>query len=355
MTLENKIKQKLSKADDLLRRPRSKVDMAHHSDNIWAHQNPELYHGLDLSQNLHPRSNTDTTPFFQISPNKITGEKVIVKGPIEHEQHKYWTENKHNIRDLLHPFSHFHHPSFQTTQREAAFYNMMHHIFGLGNYVPKTTVFRHPESGKPMSAQEYVEGHPYMDKSDIKHAENNGSLQKLAIAETVLGHNDRHKANIIINKGQPKLIDNALSFDYSNLYGTHTPAYVKHLLHSPVPESVHHWIRGIKPEHVKEALGYFGAPEQISDAAVNRLKEIQSWSNRVAANKDWAQDLGSGLIIARQHVIPKLGENKDRYKDLIAHGYDSIKHGEPLITEHLNAAPDEQTALIPDRGENDRR
>lgn len=333
MTLEDKMRQKLQKSDNLLKKPETLVHQDIHSDSTWKDQHPELYHGVDLSTNLHTSDSTSTTPDFKLVPNRQTGETIVIKGPIPHEQHKYWTENKPGARESLHPFSHFHHPSFQTTQREAAFYDAMKNVFDLGHVVPRTTVFRDPNHGKPMSAQEFISGRVYREPKDLRHFENTGDLHKMAIAETILGHNDRHKSNIIVHKKKPYLIDNALTFDYSGLYGTRTPAYIKHMIHHGLPTHVHKWLQGLSSNTLKDILMSRGAHEDIAKMAMRRLEELQKWSKLTQANRNWSQDLGSGLILAGMHEIPRLGERDTQKHDIIRHGYESLKRGTPLISQ----------------------
>jgi hypothetical protein len=159
----------------------------------------------------------------------------------------------------------------------------------MGHYVPKTSVFKHPETGEAWSAQEFRHDvKPSMDadyerKPLDPHLENNGELHKLAIMNTILGNNDRHDQNYMLDqKNRPVLIDNGLAMDYNHNFGDiggSYPKYARNVLHKPLPEAADKWLWSIDTEKLANTMHKAGVPHDHVMAAVKRLVAARQISN----------------------------------------------------------------------------
>jgi hypothetical protein len=129
--------------------PPGPLDAGVHGDQRWKGHEPQVYHGLDPNRNLMPAPTPGVT--HQI---KFIGDhqpKAVIKAPLGPEE----LEIPKGVQDG--PDTSFMlHPNFRTSHREATYHLIADKVFGLGDFVPKTTVFRHPTSGEPWSAQEFV-------------------------------------------------------------------------------------------------------------------------------------------------------------------------------------------------------
>jgi hypothetical protein len=175
---------------------------------------------------------------------------------------------------------HFLHPNFTTSHREAMYHLLADSVFGLGHFVPRTTVFKHPVTSDPFSAMEWLkQTSPFIGESQIGHLHNSGDTHKMAIMDFVLGNNDRHKNNILFDRnGDMKLIDHGLAFDYGGMASAGVPAYAKGLLEDRVPQKVHKWVQSINPDRLVETMKSRGAPEHVAEMAGRRMRAIHEWS-----------------------------------------------------------------------------
>src|SRR5690606_23121871 len=122
-------------------------------------------------------------------------------------------------------------PNFTTAHREALYHLLADKFFKLGDYVPRTTVFKHPFTEQAHSAMEYVKGaKKYRTPSQLEAIKNPEDLHKLAIMDFILGNNDRHQGNIIFTKdGDIRLIDHGMTFDYGKAFSAEIPVYATRL------------------------------------------------------------------------------------------------------------------------------
>jgi len=346
VTLEDKTKKmlKLTKSLDILGKNRGPLNTdrdqtfdgplsRENADPAWADYHQFLYEGVQAHQNLDesPKSGR-TTRFLQISGFGDSDRKSVLKAPLDWQELKLHTQAKNQPQPRSSHYSFLLNPGFRTTHREAAFHKLADKVFGMGDFVPRTTVFRHPKTNEPWSAQEYIDNSRPIPPGNrgIENWENSGDLHKLAIMEAILGHNDRNRSNALLDsRGIPQLIDNALSFDYSHRYGTPTPAYVSHLLRSKMPPHVHKWLHGLNDRKLKEILRQANAPSPIIAMASRRLNEAKRWSRLVGANPHYTQDFGSLLEAVQSHRLSNMGYgvNTDEVRKLV---YDRIKRGFPF-------------------------
>jgi hypothetical protein len=153
-------------------------------------------------------------------------------------------------------------------------------VFGLGEYIPKTTIFNHPFTNIPHSAMEFIsQAKKFKDIEQLKGVKNPQDLYKLGVMDTILGNNDRHRGNVLFTKdGDIRLIDHGMTFDYNNLFSVGTPSYLEHIRKETIPPEVHSWIKDIDPKKMIRYLIHRGAPDFITKNALKRLLEVQRWS-----------------------------------------------------------------------------
>lgn len=314
-----------------------------HRDPTWGSYNADLYHGLRPGQDLNPNPEQDrTTRFMTFAGRGDANPTAVLKAPLD------WQELR------IHPgqvrkthWSHYLDPNFRTTHRDATFHMLADRVFGLGHYIPKTGIFRHPATGEPWSAQQYVAGSQIGNPQDELHGiERSGDLHRLAIMDTILGNNDRHRENMRLDQtGHLKLIDNSAAFDYSHKHQRQVPAYADHLIRSAAPSSVHAWLQRLNPRDLAEEMSKTKAPKLLTEKAVQRLGSLQRWSRHIQANPQASQDFGHGLELARTNRFTP-GENPNvldvARKDL----YGRINRGTPA--QKTTATPEEKTEQVPD-------
>jgi hypothetical protein len=251
------------------------LDQQKHAEKGWENYNTDLFHGIAPDVTIgSPTSDTISHWIsFAGKPDDET-PRIVAKEAV--------SISNANGADR----SYLTTPQFTTAHREAAYHKLADQIFGMGQYVPRTAVFRHPATGKPWSAMEFIPGaetikDPHTDKS-VKELEDNGDVYKLAIMNMILGNNDRHKNNFIKDPSDKfHLIDHGLTFDYNHITTDVVPAYAQHLLNKPVPESVHQWLWSLDLEKMADTMSEMGAPHDIIMTAAGRLADARKWSNLV--------------------------------------------------------------------------
>lgn len=97
------------------------------------------------------------------------------------------------------------------------YYHLANDLYGLGDHVPTTTHFSHPNihNGEPVHVSEFIQGSTTPLESRqawlkaAQKARENGSMHKLALMDLINGASDRHLGNILIHpKGHLLNIDN---------------------------------------------------------------------------------------------------------------------------------------------------
>jgi len=152
-----------------------------------------------------------------------------------------------------------------TAQREALYHNLAHNVFGLGKYVPTTSVAEH--NGNHYSVMQMIPGAEHYDGSPNHRAhfdkiKKNGDIQKLALMNVIMGNSDRHGGNYMVSPEGIHLIDHGLTFNYKyngrEVYDS--PSYFEHAypgkrthdvsLHPDVKK----WLHGISTKDVDNYL-----------------------------------------------------------------------------------------------------
>jgi hypothetical protein len=399
-SLEDKIKNKLNLVTkkDVLRKTYKNKDLniknyeafdskplsQVNNDPHWGTYNSHVHEGVDPSKDLMPGigGKERTTQVMKVA-GKPDGSKALLKAPLDWRELKLSYDNKHpkfnedvtnyknSYRDWVKKrntavssglgftekeptkptnfffkrigeTSLFLDPDFRSTHREVAFNNLADKSFGLGGFVARTSLFRHPKTGLPWSAQEYIEGNPVTDANQLTHHEKTGDLHKLAIMDVILGNNDRHAGNSKLDmKGNLKLIDNAGTFDYGNRFRTKGwPHYAAHLIGKPLPGNVHQWIDNLNPEDFKKTLKESNVPDILSNVAVNRMMEVKKWSDSLKDDPFQANDLSGALELAKVHRLDRDDKFINDAKAMIGR---RIKSGESPTEP---AKPDQKTVFF---------
>ncbi len=170
------------------------------------------------------------------------------------------------------PDARFH--NLDSAHVESAFHNLAP-VFGLGDAVPKTVAFTHPETGVKHSAQQVVEGrHPLDSESrqDLHRWHDSGLMPKMAVMDYVLGNSDRHDYNYMIRKdGTPALIDNGRAFRYD---GFDVPGYAEKN-DDEFDDRAKHYINSLNADEIGDAMRAQGLPPRVVAAATERVHALQ--------------------------------------------------------------------------------
>lgn len=216
---------------------------------------------------------------------------------------------------------------FSAPQREVATHNVARDFFKLGEHVPKTSMFTHPETGEHHSAQEWVQGASHFNRIDPSEEHTNilnnlgstGKLDKLGIMDHVIGNVDRHGGNFLFSKDNMHLIDHGYSFhDPTKVEGAHPIGYIKAWNHANesqgkpgvLDQDIHPeakaWALNLKPQDLKNHLQSHNVPESIANRTVGRLTNLQSQLRAGKGNR--GQMFGFGSPEAKAATIPDHGD-----------------------------------------------
>lgn len=288
----------------------TKVHAEHHGfGGLMNEAHPDqkkLIHGIDLASGTPEESGTTEGSSWVSNPSN---KSMIIKpaSGAEEGNREHQDEIGLNKPDRL-----------NSARREVLFHNMAHHL-GLGNYVPTTAGFE--KNGEDYSAQEKVDGtntrflhyskHKHY-KQALKDMHDSGDLHKMAIFDMLMGNNDRHKGNVMLNSKEPKLhmIDNGRSIDYRN-DEPNAPSYLRdaeeHLGSSAIHPKAAEWLNSLSKEDVTNMLDKYVEPN--SGFKQHFLKRL----DKVKKALDYFPDDGS---VKLSHVLRLVGEAsaKDRSK-----------------------------------------
>jgi hypothetical protein len=190
---------------------------------------------------------------------------------------------------------------FSAGDREALYHNLANDFFGLGAHVPTTASFVHPKTGEKMTISERVPNAAHYDNDNDDHgfalqqAGQNGSLDKLAMMDLVLGQADRNPGNYMMTEHAPFVhhIDNGLIFNHqpSPDNKSEIPAYLGDytklagegaLQQSPVHPHAAQWVLGLNPDDLHNRLVAAGVPAPFARASSHKLQALQQlmWNGR---------------------------------------------------------------------------
>lgn len=183
---------------------------------------------------------------------------------------------------------------FPGSRREVVFHNLARDFFGMGDHVPTTAHLIHPKTGAELAAIEGVRGrHMSEKKADdreaLLQAGNSGDLDKMALMDHILGNNDRHSENWMLDHNKKvKLIDHESAFEkhhymphYIKMYHkihdeeNEDPAHVP-ATHQPVSHAAQKWVRGLDANKLLEQMKAQLVPERFANRTYRRLLNAQA-------------------------------------------------------------------------------
>lgn len=265
-------------------------------------------HVVDVEKHGHPAFNTDNAQRKLIHGFDFSAEPVQQRDA-RPGNGSFGEWRKHPDGSVVY-VKYNHHPvEFPDTRREVAFHNVARDVFKMGDHLTPTALVKHPRSGRELAIIKRVPGfeHYGIDPDHMKslHAlGRDGTLDKLATMDWVLGQWDRHDGNwgFAPNKAgghQFKLIDHAHAFVEDPADGMGPPDYLvdyhtlehptwrnehgnpgPEIMQQPMHQDVLPWIQGVKPEQLEQHLRSMEVPERFIHAASQRLKYVQGLAAR---------------------------------------------------------------------------
>jgi len=283
-----------------------KLEGSHYKVNK-RHEAPDVPSFVDASQHAHPQNTETLAQKHLIHGIDVNSEPIEGKhGATAHSKEAKdvgvagWFNSAHGKTAYIKPSVDFEQDDLKkdpqnyisTARRGTIFHNLARNVFGLGDHVPTTTTFNHPNTGHEHSASELVpnSGHVRSDDRDHEHNEilkqagDTGVLDKLAVMDSVLGMADRDSFNYLVSPSNAKvhLIDNEFSLNHKDL---HIPSYIHdyHKLkgHPNIGEQAFHpeaakWVTSLDPFKLSGEMAKQGVPPKVISEAVKRLLSIQS-------------------------------------------------------------------------------
>lgn len=237
-----------------------------------------LVHGLDMSPSAvldqQPKSNGINEAKSAFRKNASTGMISWVKGcDTEPFSSRGSGERK-----------------FSQAEREAAFYNLAKGYFGMGHYVPPTSVVKHPVTGELHSVQAALPNADHYSSSNPEHTTTlmnhgmTGEIDKLGAMDYILGQSDRHDGNYMMSENSPNLhlIDNGYAFAARPTHAGWRPGYLSeyNLLRNTNMRRFHpeagRWLLGLDPNSLEQEMHKLSIPESYRKESVRRLAHMQS-------------------------------------------------------------------------------
>ena len=246
-----------------------------------------LLHGIDLSkvkQNTDGWTSSETLSGFGKNSKK---KNVVVKGHMPRGT---------GLGRGYDPES----GGLSTAQREALYHNLAHNAFGMGKYVPTTSVA--DLNGDHYSVMEKIPGASHFEKYNPKHhstlkkINKSGDLHKLAIMNMIMGNSDRHGGNFMMSPKGMHLIDHGLTFNYNdNGRDIFTPSYLEYAKHSPGESSSSYdnreeaqgdlhpeaakWLKGLNLKQFQAHLKAHKIPSQFKKSILGSLQAAKKAVN----------------------------------------------------------------------------
>lgn len=208
----------------------------------------------------------------------------------------------------------------ETAHNASAYHSIAHNVFGLGDHVPVTNYFSHPNhpgdemNGKEWQAQEYLSGaKPAMGKAyekAVKNGRDDGSLHKLVAMDMILGHPDRHMGNVLVKDGKLMHIDNDDAFEWRGImphrFGNENTGDV----HDEImpPDSIA-WLQSIHPRILAQHLARAHLEPHKVQSALFALRYMQQNANRQKmgdmhdAISNRAQDFSNQALMPQQEAV----------------------------------------------------
>lgn len=296
----------------------SKTNLVHstyHGMGSGLNKTPDqisLIHGLDMNNKTLITGTSTKGAFF--SQNPISGHHVIVKpssGTLAAD--KGVERSPLETKMIQDRFGHFAPDAYNAARREIVYHNMARDLFKIPHVVPVTAGFT--KHGEDYSVQKLVEGTPSneLPKQDyhdaLNQAYSTGDLHKMAIMDFLMGHNDRHRGNVLIDKNkQMHLIDNGLSSDYEHQVTT-TDGVPKYLRdhddlmgqNAKIHPEAQKWLQELDP---KTAVRHW-----VSQGFSRRSPQVMHFLKRLDDLKTYVP-LHSGSLSSLLGLLSPVGEEK---------------------------------------------
>lgn len=251
------------------------------------HEQKELMHGINLAEEptYRPFGATEARTKGDMASGwyKSAHDKMgYVKPAVEFDFEETKPKDEHYMN---------------TARREVVFHNLAKKYFGLGDHVPTTALFKHPDTNHEHSVMEMIPGAEHVQSKSPSHESRDrlvhsgdiGQLDKMAIMDTVMGNGDRNKINYMTSANHPgvHLIDNALIFQYDDKY---VPSYLTdyHQMKGEKMDEAHmhpdalRWLVDLDPFKLSKEMEGQGVHPKVINNAVTRLISMQS--NAVMGN-----------------------------------------------------------------------
>jgi hypothetical protein len=192
-----------------------------------------------------------------------------------------------------------HDEELSDARREVLYHNLAKDFFGLGQYVPRVALIRHPRTGQEHAVIEHAEGeHPEGDsamsmpahqKQHLMALGDSGELDKLALMNMITGNSDRHAGNYLLNSqnGALKLIDHGNAFDSQSVTPPIIPHYIaayQQLRHerdgqTMFEQQIHpeaaKWASALDPAKLQVLMQQHQVPEDYINESVRRAQAIK--------------------------------------------------------------------------------
>lgn len=169
-------------------------------------------------------------------------------------------------------------PNTETGNNASMFYNLSSNFFDLKDHVPVTALVSNPKinEGKPLQIVQFLKGKtPYESRKAwedaISLSKLDGSGQKLAILDEILGNKNRNKGNIIIGEdGKIKFIDND-HLSELNDFAIKPSEFSTYFDNEPVKDHVIDWVNSKDPKKLIKLLYNSNVSEKMLQEIVKRF------------------------------------------------------------------------------------
>jgi phosphoinositide 3-/4-kinase-like protein len=173
------------------------------------------------------------------------------------------------------------------------YYQLANDVFGMGEHVPVTNYFSHPElkTGPANYTEKYHQAMEIIPKAKTplvddaswqkakKKAGKDGSLHKLMIMDHILGNTDRHLGNLLVHPhGHIMSIDN--DFAFSHGASTLPPDYMEGEHDAPLHPEAAAWVKGLDAKKLAGSMIDQGHEPKTIKTALSGLKYYQKLADR---------------------------------------------------------------------------
>jgi hypothetical protein len=246
----------------------------------------KLVHGVDVHKVKQQKEGWTAGNTISGKAKNASNERVIVKAKMP--DHLMDEENMPHMKD------------FSTAHREAMFHNMAKNFWGLGKYVPTTSLVSHNirahqgnangEATPPMpehfSVQQMIPSAKHFNRDKhgdtLDDSRRSGELQKLGLMDMISGNSDRHPYNWMMSPRGIHLIDHGFTYDYSRERGISIPSYMETANPAGEPENeplhpdARNWLMNLKAKDLKAHLKAHNVPSHIEKPMMRAFKAAQN-------------------------------------------------------------------------------